>query len=390
MEYDETCCGSGACAKGIKCCGGVCLKTGETCCGLTIQSICTSSTTTSRRSTTDSFTTSSRTSTADTSTLSTTSWTTTTSKTARVPYVFPSSIVSAPGAITTATTALTATGADLLASVMPVSVWLDPAAACFLHTEYTSLYTTPAWYKTIPANAQSAFAALRTGLGSNVCTGTKVSTNDDAGGGGGVAAGGLRRGARVGIGAGVPIAALLFGLLLLRKFKPGVFGSKKGKAGDENETEKTTETPGPFAYSAASELTSSPAMSKSTPMTMNSTVVAGGADTKPKVYPVGIGATGHHPTEIEAQNEFSQQPTRSELYDNATVMPEVSSNNTISRRPVATQYTGEAGRSELTVSPHSEPSNFSPRIGAHELAGLERYEMDGGDQRHEAPPGIRQ
>lgn len=259
----------------------------------------------------------------------------------------------------------------------------DPEAACFLNTRHTSFYTTPAWYKTLPASVQSAFSASRTGLSSSICTSTTALTTDDDGAGVSGGRGGLRLGAKVGIGAAVPLVALLFGLLLLLKFKPGVFGSKKQQAENETgtETEKTTGG-GALAHSAASELTASPAISKSTPMTMNSSLV-GGSNADPKSYPVGTEVVGHYPSASEPQNEFSHQPHHSELYANAAVATGPANNITISRRPVATQHDVEAGRSELAASP--DTTNFSPRIGAHELAGLERYEMDGSDQRHEAP-----
>lgn len=200
----------------------------------------------------------------------------------------------------------------------------------------------------------------------------------------------------MGIGVGVPIAAILLGLLTLAKLKPGllvlpkIFGgstSPTGATGGEQGMGPTGTSGEAYTEKGITEKMSSTVAS--TANTMTSPVASGPHHGDPNLYPVVIGAGRH-------QNEREYRP---EIYGSAAVFPGSTNNNKISRKPLSGQHYIEAGRSEMdsppaatqvgTVSPYSDIGSLSGHYGAHELAGLQRYEMEGDEMRHEAPDGTR-
>ncbi|KAF4625679.1 hypothetical protein G7Y89_g12483 [Cudoniella acicularis] len=96
----------------------------------------------------------------------------------------------------------------ILQTAVPSSIRTNPTAACFLSSPYTSYYTTPAWYTSLPSNAQSYFSSVNIAANvTGVCTAPQNETGQNS----------LSPGTKAGIavgsiaGAGVVVAVLITG-----------------------------------------------------------------------------------------------------------------------------------------------------------------------------------
>jgi hypothetical protein len=107
----------------------------------------------------------------------------------------------------------------------PTSVRTDPAAACFLSTQFTCYYTTPTWYKSLPSDAQSLYSATNAAAShSAFCTSTAVINPKCLNG---THNSGLSPGAEVGVGLGSAAGALAVTALILYLLKACLPASSK-------------------------------------------------------------------------------------------------------------------------------------------------------------------
>lgn len=108
---------------------------------------------------------------------------------------------------------------------VPTSVRTDPAAACFLSTQFTCYYTTPTWYKLLPSNAQSLYSATNAAASHGAfCTSTAVINPQCLNG---THKSGLSPSAKVGVGLGSAAGVLAIAALILYLLKACLPASSK-------------------------------------------------------------------------------------------------------------------------------------------------------------------
>ncbi|VUC24866.1 unnamed protein product [Clonostachys rosea] len=143
----------------------------------------TSSKTTSSSSTTSSKSSSTSSKTTSSSSSSSTEESTTTSSTSSEESTTASSTDSTTASATTddgSSTTLSDSVAQIIRTAVPSAAQTDPESACFLATQYTSYYTTPDWYKSMPSNAQSYYSSSANIQASRTsfCTATALAGSD--------------------------------------------------------------------------------------------------------------------------------------------------------------------------------------------------------------------
>ncbi|CAH0056073.1 unnamed protein product [Clonostachys solani] len=143
----------------------------------------TSSKTTSSTSTTSSKSSSTSSKTTSSSSSSSTEESTTTSSTSSEESTSASSTDSTTASTTTdddSSTTLSDSIAQIIRTAVPSAAQTDPESACFLATQYTSYYTTPDWYKSMPGNAQSYYSSSANIQASRTsfCTATALAGSD--------------------------------------------------------------------------------------------------------------------------------------------------------------------------------------------------------------------
>ncbi|KAE8454599.1 hypothetical protein EG329_000222 [Mollisiaceae sp. DMI_Dod_QoI] len=110
---------------------------------------------------------------------------------------------------------------------IPSSAQTDPAAACFLSTQYAPYYTTPTWYQSLDPAAQSLYSSSVAASATNssaICTATGTINPADS-------HSGLSTGAKAGVAVGsiVGAAALAaLGVFLYKAWRPAVGAGRRG------------------------------------------------------------------------------------------------------------------------------------------------------------------
>ncbi|KAK7223107.1 hypothetical protein V2G26_011110 [Clonostachys chloroleuca] len=250
-ENAECCNGKSYCDEGTECMGTRCRATSSSKTTSTTSSKSSSSakptssstTSTSSKPTSTSTTSSKPTSSSTTSSKSSstsskeTSSSSSSSKEESTTASSTSSEESTTASSTDSTTASTATDGDssttlsdsiaqIIRTAVPSAAQTDPESACFLATQYTSYYTTPDWYKSMPSNAQSYYSSSANIQASRTsfCTATALAGSDgsnssDSSKSGGAAPGTIA-GAIVGSLVGLALlAVLIFWLIRSGKIK---------------------------------------------------------------------------------------------------------------------------------------------------------------------------
>jgi hypothetical protein len=273
---------------------------------------------------------------------------------------------------------------------VPPSAKANPAAACFLSTQFSCYYTTPAWYTSLPSDAQSYYSSTNSVADhSAFCTSTAI-INPQCNGTSPHAS--LSPGAKGGIGVGVVAGVVgIVGLIIcimkvcLGKgapaFKPFLTGPPPPPTLPYTSPPTTTQVPtiGPNA-------TTGPTTGPNTTSGWAGVSGPGAVPPAPPPHhgvPVPFIVGAYRRQGDRDRNRTIPRKAIASASSEESPSPSHPSMSEAGGGPISEM--SETGARSATISSADDIASGSRAHGMHELQGEEVYEIPEGTRRYEAP-----